>query len=219
VNGKSILIPDAEYKLKYPLTWDYLEQNHKRLSDRNKGQMGKLWYGYVYKKNHTKFGLEKLLVPSLANSACFAPDLVGKYFFVGSGGGGGGGYGIVLKPDEKMSYLYLLGLLNSALSTFYLKKISSTFRGGYIALNRQYIEQIPIRTINFTDPADKSRHDRMVSLVMQMLDLNKRLQDAKLDHDKTLLQRQIEATDTAIDKLVYELYGLTEEEIAVVEGR
>ena len=30
--------------------------------------------------------------------------------------------------------------------------------------------------------------------------------------------RQIEATDGAIDKLVYELYGLTEEEIAVVEG-
>ena len=49
--------------------------------------------------------------------------------------------------------------------------------------------------------------------------LNKRLQDAKLDHDKTLLQRQIEATDAAIDKLVYELYGLTEEEIAIVEGK
>jgi len=59
----------------------------------------------------------------------------------------------------------------------------------------------------------------MVALVTQMLDLNKRLQDASLDHEKTLLQRQIEATDTAIDKLVYELYGLTEEEIKIVEGK
>jgi len=42
---------------------------------------------------------------------------------------------------------------------------------------------------------------------------------ATLDHDKQLLQRQIEATDASIDKLVYELYGLTEEEIAVVEGK
>jgi hypothetical protein len=58
----------------------------------------------------------------------------------------------------------------------------------------------------------------MVSLVAQMLDLNKRLQDAKLDHDRTLLQRQIEATDAAIDALVSELYGLTEEEIKIVEG-
>ena len=48
---------------------------------------------------------------------------------------------------------------------------------------------------------------------------SRKLQDAKLDHDKTLLQRQVEATDATIDKLVYELYGLTEEEIAIVEGR
>ena len=49
--------------------------------------------------------------------------------------------------------------------------------------------------------------------------LNKKLQDARVDHDKTLLQRQIEATDAAIDALVYELYGLTGEEIAIVEGK
>jgi len=41
----------------------------------------------------------------------------------------------------------------------------------------------------------------------------------KLDHGKTLLSRQVEAADVAIDALVYELYGLTEEEIAIVEGR
>jgi hypothetical protein len=58
----------------------------------------------------------------------------------------------------------------------------------------------------------------MVTLVTQMLDLNKKVQDAPLDHEKTLLQRQIEATDAAIDKLVYELYGLTEKEIGIVEG-
>ena len=48
---------------------------------------------------------------------------------------------------------------------------------------------------------------------------SRKLQDATLDHEKTLLSRQIEVTDAAIDKLVYELYGLTEEEIGVVEGR
>jgi hypothetical protein len=46
---------------------------------------------------------------------------------------------------------------------------------------------------------------------------SRRLQDAKLEHEKTLLSRQIEATDASIDKLVYELYGLTEEEIRVLE--
>lgn len=41
---------------------------------------------------------------------------------------------------------------------------------------------------------------------------------AKTAHDKTLAERQIAATDKQIDRLVYALYGLTEEEIAVVEG-
>ena len=44
-------------------------------------------------------------------------------------------------------------------------------------------------------------------------------QDTKASHDKTHIQRQIDATDRQIDKLVYELYGLTEEEIAIVESK
>jgi len=51
-----------------------------------------------------------------------------------------------------------------------------------------------------------------------MLDLHKQLAAAKMSHDKTAIQRQIDATDRQIDKLVYELYDLTDEEIAIVEG-
>jgi len=73
-------------------------------------------------------------------------------------------------------------------------------------------------TINFADPADVARHDRMVSLVTQMLDLHRRLTAEGVPHEKTALQRRIEMTDRQIDQLVYELYGLTTEEIAAVEG-
>jgi hypothetical protein len=52
-----------------------------------------------------------------------------------------------------------------------------------------------------------------------MLLLNKQLPEAKTDHENTSLQRQINATDQQIDQLVYELYGLTEEEIKIVEGQ
>ncbi len=40
---------------------------------------------------------------------------------------------------------------------------------------------------------------------------------AKTAHEKTMLQRQITATDHQIDQLVYELYGLTADEIRIVE--
>ena len=58
----------------------------------------------------------------------------------------------------------------------------------------------------------------MVSLVDQMLSLHKQLPEARTPHEQTALQRQIEAADRQIDALVYELYGLTEAEIGIVEG-
>jgi len=109
-------------------------------------------------------------------------------------------------------------LLNSKLLDTFLKSYSSQFSGGYYAYNRQYIEKLPIRTIDVRNSDEKKMHDKMVQLVEQMLSLNKQLAEAKTDHEKTLIQRQIAATDNQIDKLVYELYDLTPEEIAIVEG-
>ncbi len=51
-----------------------------------------------------------------------------------------------------------------------------------------------------------------------MLTLHQQLAAAKTPQDTNLLQRQIDATDRQIDQLVYALYGLTDEEIALVEG-
>ena len=68
-----------------------------------------------------------------------------------------------------------------------------------------------------TDPADKAQPDRMVTLVEQMLDMHKRLVAAQDAGEQGRLQRLLDSTDRQIDALVYELYGLTPEEIAVVE--
>jgi hypothetical protein len=144
-------------------------------------------------------------------------DARGEYFFVGSGGGGGGGYGIILDPKQDFSLRYLMGILNSRLLNFYLVNTSTQYRGGYIALNRQYIEEMPIRLIDFSSKADKARHDRMVKLVELMLELQNRFHAARIPTEKTVIQRQIDATDKQIDTLVYDLYELTEEEIAIVE--
>jgi len=70
---------------------------------------------------------------------------------------------------------------------------------------------------DFSDLTDKAHHDRMVELVKIMLKLQKHLVVAKTNHEKTMLQRQINATDKQIDQLVYEFYAITEEEIKIVE--
>ncbi|MBW2737946.1 MAG: Eco57I restriction-modification methylase domain-containing protein [Deltaproteobacteria bacterium] len=218
-NKKSVLLSAKDYQERYPLTWAYLEANKSRLSLRGKGRLGNVdWFGYVYKKNHTRFNMPKLLVPSIAKGSCFAADIEGKFYFVGSGGGGGGGCGITLNPNINISYHYLLGVLNSKVSSYLLSLISTPFRGGYLALNRQYIEQLPIRIIDFKNSDDKADHDQMVNLVNQMLAMNKKLAKAKTPQAKNMLQRQIETTDKQIDQLVYKLYDLTNEEIKIVES-
>ncbi len=63
-----------------------------------------------------------------------------------------------------------------------------------------------------------ARHDKMVELVERMLSLHERLLTAKLNQEKTIIQHQIDATDRQIDRLVYQLYALTEDEIEIVEG-
>ena len=116
-----------------------------------------------------------------------------------------------------MIYRYLLGILNSPILTYFLKETGTILRGGYFRMKTVYLNPFPIRTINFSDPTDKFRHDRMVKLVEQMLSLQKQSAATKTPDDKIRLQRQIDATDHQIDRLVYELYSLTEGEINIVE--
>jgi hypothetical protein len=91
-------------------------------------------------------------------------------------------------------------------------------RGGYFSYESRFIRQLPIRPITFTDPTDRGRHDRLVARVEAMLALHRQLAAAKTSHEQAALQRQIAATDWQIDRLVYELYELTAQEISIVEA-
>jgi len=119
----------------------------------------------------------------------------------------------ILRPDAPYHLLYLLGILNS-------KAMNYWYRTSFLDVSIRVIDlaKVPIHKIDFADKADKVVHDRMVNLVDSMLALHKQLASAKFEAQREAIQRQIEATDAAIDRLVYDLYGLTKEEIAIVEG-
>lgn len=127
--------------------------------------------------------------------------------------------GIRLK-DNKYTLQFILGVVNSRLISFYhLNTSANSFKGAFPKLLVKDILNFPLPVLNFSNSSDKNHYNQMVQLVEQMLALHKQLPEAKTGHEQTLLQRQIDATDKQIDKLVYELYNLTEEEIAIVEGR
>ena len=78
------------------------------------------------------------------------------------------------------------------------------------------MDELPIIIIDFNNPAEVALHDRMVALVVRMLELHKRTPQTPNDQER--LQREIAATDAHIDRLVYDLYDLTDDEIKIVEG-
>jgi hypothetical protein len=191
---------------KYPALEQHLRAFKERLQKRATKQK---WYELQQPQSNFARFMEqpKIIFPDIATTPRFALDETGFY----------GSNTIYFIPRHD---LYLLGLLNSSLGNFYFVKTCAGLEGKtetYLRFFGQYLEGFPVRPINFSDPVDKSYHDRMVKLVEQMLKLHKQLAAAKVEHEKATLQRQIDATDRQIDALVYELYGLNENEIQIIE--
>ena len=115
---------------------------------------------------------------------------------------------------------YILGVLNSRLiSWYFLRRSQVAQRDDFPKIVLKETRALPIPEVDADKKVDRQHHDRMVELVEHIMALHKELLAAKTPHEKTVLQGQIEAMDRDIDQLVYVLYGLTEEEIRIVEGQ
>jgi len=111
--------------------------------------------------------------------------------------------------SEKYNLLYCLGLINSKLLNFYFKNILSCDLHVY----PEAIRNLPIKTI------PEPQQQQLIKLVDKMLSLNRRLNEIgdKKTSESAKLEDEIRKTDNEIDQLVYKLYGLTKEEISIVE--
>jgi hypothetical protein len=188
---------------RYPVIEEHLRPFRDRLRGRATQQQ---WYELQQPQQRYAGFLDgpKIVFPDIATSPRFALDDSGCYcantvYFI------------------PMRDLFLLGLLNSSVASLYFRATCAGLEGKgsiYLRFFGQYLEGFPVPTA----AADKARHDRMVALVDQMLTLHNQLAEAKLDEQKTAIQRQIDFTDRQIDLLVYELYGLDDSEIAIVES-
>jgi hypothetical protein len=118
------------------------------------------------------------------------------------------------RPRDGTDVRYLVGLLNSRLLRYvYRQTVQESRQEAFPQVKVRSLRALPIRKIDLGDPMDKARHDRMVKLVQRMLNLHKQLAAATTPADKTGVQRRIDTTEKRIDQLVYELYGLTDDEI------
>jgi type I restriction-modification system DNA methylase subunit len=124
----------------------------------------------------------------------------------------------VLSKEKTLDDLVILGILNSRLISYlYLNQVTQATKDDFPQVTIKDLLALPFPAI--VDGAKQNtRHRKMVSLVEQMLELHKKVSKIKNPDEKTRIQRQIDATDAQIDKLVYDLYGLSEDEIKIVEN-
>jgi len=109
---------------------------------------------------------------------------------------------------------FVLSLINSKLFEFYFKQVIAPDTNIFPKIRIVQLNKIPIPQL----PAPKTQN-RLVSLVDSMLETQKQYHAATMEADKKLFKQKIDILDHQIDSLVYQLYGLTEEEIKTVEGK
>ena len=122
----------------------------------------------------------------------------------------------ILVTEEAIDLHCVLGILNSKLISYlYLNQVAQATKDDFPQITIKDVLGLPFLGISTL----KSHQQQLVKLVQQMLALHQKLPAKRLDYERTALKRQLEATDREIDRLVYDLYGLTEEEIKIVEGQ
>jgi type I restriction-modification system DNA methylase subunit len=143
-----------------------------------------------------KITLRKIIGPKLSGTYIEEPVALDQSLYV-----------LISKSKEDDELKYFLGILLSRLAVWYLRTKFAIYDTLYPWYTKKQLAAFPVKEID----------THLIRLVEQMLELNKKLTGIKNPDEKTRIQRQIDAADAQIDKLVYDLYNLTPEEIKLVE--
>ncbi|MCL1464692.1 class I SAM-dependent DNA methyltransferase [Argonema galeatum] len=177
---------------KYPAIENYLSQYKKELTP-GTGRKAGTYQWYEIQDNIAywqEFEQPKIIIPAITNNVEYAPDFSGYY------------------SNDKTSICisqnlnYTLGILNSSLMWWFIQQIAASKQGGFFEFKPMYVSQIPIAKSTET-------HQKLLQQIVNQI----------LTTKKSNPQADITALETEIDRLVYQLYGLTEEEIKIVEGK
>jgi len=125
----------------------------------------------------------------------------------------------VLVPKEGTPVCrYVLAILNSKLMNWYYHTLNPEIGEALAEVKRANVAALPIIIPDISNSIVQKMHDRIVRLVDHMLNSKKAFGAARSDKDKDYYESKCAVLDRQLDQLVYELYGLSEDEIKIVEG-
>jgi hypothetical protein len=196
----------------YPAIKEYLGQFKDKLMPKPRNWKGGKWKGrkpgpyewYEIQDTvayHNEFKKPKIIYPNICSRPEFTMDQNGWYTNQKC---------FIIAVDD----LYLLGILNSSMTMFLIRSLLPKLRGSFFEPSYVYFKNFPIKVPNISK--DKYNQEQISRLVNEILSLHQQIVETKIDEDKLMLKRQIDIIDEQIDRLVFDLYGLSEEETAII---
>jgi hypothetical protein len=194
----------------YPSILRYLEQFKNELSPKKskEQEIGRKpgnykWYEIQDSTAYYEdFEKPKIIWGNLATRSSFSLDETNGFYVNAPA--------CILPTNSK----YVLGILNSKLMSYFLKSICAERQGSFIEQKPVYVSQVPIKK------PTKEQEIEITQRVEKILQLNEKLLKIgdKLTDERAVIEDEIKKTDSEIDELVYKIYGLTEDEKAIVEN-
>ena len=123
-----------------------------------------------------------------------------------------------LENISNLDTKFILAILNSKLISWYAYRFIYSKAIMTMQFDNPTTSRIPMPSVDLTKKSDKEVHDKLVKLVDNIIAINKKLVGENNPNTKEILERQVRALDGEIDRLVYGLYGLSDNEIRIVEG-
>lgn len=210
--GKAEVFSEDYFQENFPLTWAYLNNFKEALSKRSINGNAPKWYQYGRSQSLTRFhNTPKLIWSVLSTKPPYVFDENNIQF---TGGGNGPYYSLF--TNSKYSLHYILGILAHPLFEAMVKVGASEFRGAYYSHGKQFIENIPIRKIDFTDKEEKKLHDEVVKTVKKLIETKDEFNQVYLGARKNVLKRKMALLFDSLIKQLNSLYGISEDEMNTV---
>ena len=165
-------------------------------------------------KNTSFYETNKIAIRETGKRITATLDLEKRYFLSSL-------YAIYYKQEElnnENDLKFLLGILNSELANYYIKLIALNLtEGAFTKVRTNQLARLPI--VNLKSSSEESSKNEIVKLVDQLLKLNEEKVDTKLETKINQLQSKIDYCENRINEIVYQLYGLTEDEKVTIENK
>ena len=210
-DGKVSLIPLSQLKVDAPHAYGYFKSMEAPLRKRSMkpAPTDETWHKFGRSQSLNRFSGEPHIVWTVMTlGPKYEIDYSGKVMF--TGGGNGPYYGLSVRPGTEESIEYILAVLCYWLTESLVKSRTSVFGGSYYSHGKQFIEVLPVRRIDFANPSETAKHAEITNKVKQITELIATRDACAVSDDKTLYERSIRMTKSAITRIMDDLYDIDE---------